>query len=120
MPCSTCGRLVLIRLPASGSERGLSGPCGAWGGLDLGRCEYLQRMGTLRGPVVIGGFRRGRHSPTRIFSGKLKPARGKVLPRELEKGTRLWLETMARILRRPLGLKDSSPVGSQIKPPRPA
>ena len=44
-------------LPASGLERGLSGPCGAWGGLDLGRCEYLQRMGTLRGPVVIGGYR---------------------------------------------------------------
>jgi hypothetical protein len=42
-----------------------------WRPLVGGRCDVRLRMGTLRVPVVIGGYRRGRHSPTRVLTVKL-------------------------------------------------
>src|SRR5215471_1410404 len=68
---STCWRLALILSFGSGWQNVSVPPCAGLDGLGHERCEYLLRMGTLRGLAVIGAFPTSRRNLVRRLTVKL-------------------------------------------------
>ena len=75
-------------------------------------------MGTLRGPVVIGGYRSRPPQPAvnveGAVEGEVDTSPSDDLPRKLEEVTRLGLKTLAQVLRAPLDVTDSNLTRSQV------